>query len=405
MSPSPDITAWQIRLLQEIASGWPAGQMSEPLKQAIINTPRHLFLEQYKLRNETTWHEVSDANLHEHLFRIYQDQPLALIHPPGGIVLSAQSKPSFIFSLVDRLEIGKGNNILEIGSGSGWLAAVMADLTGPFGKVFGVEILTDAVKLSRASLARANVANVHIVESDGMDGFKEAAPYDRVVITASTDTFPAWLFDQVRIGGRVMIPLVIPGGGDCMFLVERKADRFESLSSILSLSVPMGGRGTAKTRYLMDRPDAEQLRRRPITHLQWPANSFAGNDFLERTLECRFFLSITENDFVAYNIDPPGSPLRQTNLAFGIEDRNSGSIALATARGIVTFGTAEARRRLESAIVGWRQLRQNRVVNFDLSVYPGSSLINDSHNGWIRKSGPSTLLWKLAEGSITASGE
>ena len=379
--------------------------MSEPLKQAIINTPRHLFLERYKLRNETTWYEVSETNLHEHLSRIYQDQPLALIHPPGGIVLSAQSKPSFIFSLVDRLEIEKGNNILEIGSGSGWLAAVMADMTGSFGKVFGVEILTDAVKLSRASLARANVANVHIVESDGMDGFPEAAPYDRVVITASTDTFPAWLFDQVWVGGRVMIPLVVPGGGDCMFLMERKIDRFESLSSIFSLSVPMGRRGSAKTMYLMNRPDAEQLRRRPVTHLQWPANSFTGNDFLERTLECRFFLSITENDFVVYNIDPPGSPLRQTNLAFGIEDRKSESIALATARGMVTFGNAEARRRLESAIAGWRQLRQNRIFSFDLTIYPESSPIDDSHKGWIRKSGPSTLLWKPAAGAITASGE
>lgn len=385
------------RLLHEMEGAWVGPQMSASLRTAIINSPRHFFLERYQLRNDTTWHKVSLTNIEEHLPNIYQDQPLALIRPNGSVILSAQSKPSFIFSLIDALEIEKGHNVLEIGSGSGWLAAVMGSLVGSSGNVFGVEILHEAVMLSRRALARADRNNVYIIEADGVEGHKIGAPYDRVVITACTPTFPSWLFDQIRLNGCLIIPLRVPGGGDCMFLMERRTDCFRSKSSIYSLSVPMGGRATVERHppYLMDRADADRLRLLPVSHSQWPGDSVASAHFLERTLECRAFMSITEEDFVAYNVDPPGTPLRQSNLGFGIEDHRTGSLAIATGSGIITFGSAVARDRLESAIATWSTLSKSDGISFELTVYPHGATIPRLERSWMRSAAQSSFLWRL----------
>lgn len=396
MANQDEINRWQQVLLREIDGAWTGPPMSPSLRNAILTVPRHLFIERYHLKTEDRWRQVSPSKLEPHLPDIYKDQPLALVHPKDGIILSAQSKPSFIFALLNALEIEKGQRILEIGSGSGWLAAVVANLVGDDGEVFGVEILNEAVMLSQRGLARADINNVQIIEADGCDGYQQGAPYDRVIITACSETFPAWLFDQVKVGGLVMIPLLVPGGGDCMFLMKREANGFRSIFSRYSLSVPMSGRGTIHVPYLMDRSDFARISALRKTHLRWNHLDFSTNAFLERTLECRQYLSITEADFVAYNTDPSGTPLRQDNLGFGIEDHDSGSLALAGASGITVFGNMVSFDRFQTVLGKWSELRKSGDINFELSIRRASdrSTLEPEHS-WQRERAGICFFWHI----------
>lgn len=397
-SSEESIARWQKRLIKEIEAAWGGHKVGTALRTALINCPRHLFIERYKLKNETAWQEVRPENLGSHLSRIYQDEPLALVHPIGDVVLSAQSKPSFIFSLLNQLRIEPGQTVLEIGSGSGWLAAVIASLVGPEGQVFGLEILHELAELSQNALAKAGVQNLRIIEGDAISGYPDGAPYDCVVITARAPEVPAWLFEQLKVGGRLIVPIEVPGGGDCMFLMERDNYCLRSKLSMYSLSVPMSGHlgGGLRPPYLWTRSDAERIKSLPTIRIPWPSTSSGHPYFLQETVACRAFLAATEDDFIVYNLGTPGAPLTQNNLGFGIEDHENGSLALATAGGILTFGAPSARDRLMSVIAKWSKLSASGLIMPELKVYPLYTKINLGEGDCLRHGAESSYVWKFS---------
>ena len=115
--------------------------------------------------------------------------------------------------LLDRLELRPGQRVLEIGSGSGWLAAVMARLVGKDGHVTGIELIPELAAQSQADLTRLGIGNVSVFAADGAEGHVAGVPFDRVMITAASWDLPAVLFDQVAEGGRLLVPVELRGGG------------------------------------------------------------------------------------------------------------------------------------------------------------------------------------------------
>ncbi len=108
----------------------------------------------------------------------------------------------------EALQLTPGLSVLEVGAGSGYHAATIAEIIGPEGHVYTVEIVEDLVQSARANLEKAGYADrVTLVLGDGSLGYPDRAPYDRVLLTAASPEIPNHLIDQLRIGGTMLAPI------------------------------------------------------------------------------------------------------------------------------------------------------------------------------------------------------
>jgi len=115
----------------------------------------------------------------------------------------------------EALQLEVGNKVLEVGAGSGWHAATIAELVAPsgaprseYGHVYTVEIVQDLADSARKNIMKAGYGDrVTIISGDGSIGFPEKAPYDRMLVTAAAPDVPKPLFDQLKSGGIMLIPV------------------------------------------------------------------------------------------------------------------------------------------------------------------------------------------------------
>jgi protein-L-isoaspartate(D-aspartate) O-methyltransferase len=115
----------------------------------------------------------------------------------------------------EALQLEVGHKVLEVGAGSGWHAATIAEIIAPsdsprsnWGHVYTVEIVQDLADLARRTIMKAGYGDrVTIVRGDGSMGFAEEAPYDRVVVTAAAPDVPKPLVEQLKLGGIMLIPV------------------------------------------------------------------------------------------------------------------------------------------------------------------------------------------------------
>ena len=108
----------------------------------------------------------------------------------------------------EALELRIGNRVLEVGAGSGYHAATVAEQIGPQGHVYTVELVPELVRIARSNLERAGYSDrATLVQSDGSLGYPDRAPYDRIVVTAAAPKIPHPLVAQLRPGGNLIIPV------------------------------------------------------------------------------------------------------------------------------------------------------------------------------------------------------
>jgi protein-L-isoaspartate(D-aspartate) O-methyltransferase len=108
----------------------------------------------------------------------------------------------------EALELKIGNRVLEVGAGSGYHAATVAEQIGPQGHVYTIELVPELVKLARSNLEKAGYSDrVTLVQGDGSLGYPDRAPYDRMVVTAAAPKIPQALVAQLRPGGILVIPV------------------------------------------------------------------------------------------------------------------------------------------------------------------------------------------------------
>ena len=127
----------------------------------------------------------------------YVDSPLPIGY--GKTI----SQPFIVALMTDMLEVGREDKVLEIGSGLGYQAAVLAELAR---QVFTVEIVEELAQEARTRLARLGYKNVEFKRGDGYYGWPEHGPFERIIVTASPELVPAPLLSQLKAGGRMVIP-------------------------------------------------------------------------------------------------------------------------------------------------------------------------------------------------------
>ena len=139
---------------------------------------------------------------------VYADRAIA-IKLDDGVPISSSSQPAIMAQMLEMLELRGGERVLEIGTGSGYNAALLAELVGPQGTVATIDIDADLVASGRRHLDDAGYAQVRTIVADGAEGDPEGAPFDAIVATVGVEQIPAAWIDQLRAGGRLVAPLTI----------------------------------------------------------------------------------------------------------------------------------------------------------------------------------------------------
>ncbi len=132
----------------------------------------------------------------------YEDTPLPIGY---GQTISA---PHMVAMMTEALKPERGNKVLEIGTGSGYQTAILAEVVGKEGHVWTIERIKELVEFAKENLRRAGYADrVTVIHGDGSLGYEAAAPYDRIMVTAASPKVPEPLLNQLKPEGRLVIPL------------------------------------------------------------------------------------------------------------------------------------------------------------------------------------------------------
>jgi protein-L-isoaspartate(D-aspartate) O-methyltransferase len=143
--------------------------------------------------------------------RVYQDEAFPIKYGEDGRPVSSSSQPAIMARMLDQLDVQPGHRVLEIGTGSGYNAALLGHLVGETGAVVSVDIDADLVADARERLAACGVSQVTVGCGDGGLGWPEHAPYDRIIATVGAwDISPAWVA-QLAPQGRLVVPLDLRG--------------------------------------------------------------------------------------------------------------------------------------------------------------------------------------------------
>ncbi len=167
-----------------------------------------------------------------HAFVPAEVQPFAYLNSPLPIGHGKTISQPFIVALMtDLLQVERSNVVLEIGTGFGYQAAVLGQLAN---QVYSVEIIEEIALQAKKRLSRLGYANINLRTGNGTLGWPEHAPYDRIMVTSAPDLIPPALLNQLKPGGRMVIPTGIPDQQQ-LLLVEKNAQGRISTREVLAV--------------------------------------------------------------------------------------------------------------------------------------------------------------------------
>ena len=147
------------------------------------------------------------------------------------------SQPYMVGLMLSLLEVDSGHRVLEVGAGSGYVCALLGMLTR---EVYGLELVPELAERAAAMMQRLELTNVHILAGDGSVGYPEAAPFDRILVSAATPALPAPLADQLAEGGRLLAPIGGRSVQTCRLTIKRNGE-LRTRDSIECMFVPLRG--------------------------------------------------------------------------------------------------------------------------------------------------------------------
>jgi protein-L-isoaspartate(D-aspartate) O-methyltransferase len=159
----------------------------------------------------------------------YEDGPLPIGYD------QTISQPYVVAFMTEQLRPKRSDRILEIGSGSGYQAAILAELVG---EVYTIDIIEPLAKSAEATLQRLGYNNVHVKVGDGYKGWPEEAPFDAIIVTCAPEKVPQPLVDQLKDGGRMVIP-VGERFAQQLYLLEKKNGQLKESVTLPVRFVPM----------------------------------------------------------------------------------------------------------------------------------------------------------------------
>ncbi|GGZ76872.1 methyltransferase, FxLD system [Streptomyces echinoruber] len=331
----------------------------------------------------------------------YTDQAVTIKdNPSGPQPLSCASVPSVVAMMLAQLDAQPGEHVLEIGAGTGYNAALLAELVGPEGEVTTVDIDADVALHAREALNRTGYERVRVMERDGLRGAPEFGPYDRMIATVGIWDVPAPWWQQLADGGRLVLPLRWRGQTRSVALT-RQGGRLVSDGMELCGFVPVIGQNGERTAELADGTirlhyDQDQavdsglladVFASPFTE-EWSNAHVAGDEsfdgiWLRATAfddsVCR--IEVTQ-EALGQGVRRPAIPVRSPavvvggSLAYLIVQRDDDTAQRPFRLGAVGYGPdgPDLARRLVSHITAWSQ---DRTAVPHMTVLPAGALLDD----------------------------
>jgi len=372
--------------------------LSKKVLEAFLRVPRHEFVERIRNFGDDHWQDFNPESENQLLPVIYQDGPLIIwgsekefAAKQGVARISTISQPSFVLRMLDLLDIHPGHKVFELGTASGWNAALIAEFVGADGQVMTAEIIPELAKKAAARLAQRDLRNVSVISGDGAFGDSKVE-FDRVMFTAGAFDFPQVFFEQTRPGSLVLFILKNKGGMDTLYLLKRHEGFFESIYAEPCGFVSVTG--SIHLKEMEEKNLEEFLVQKGISSSPVTADSFwwgSSNKgyFIGQTTVIRGFLSLFAN-FEAF--------LLPDNMkAFGWYDAASNSLAVAKAGEILAFGSTSARERLKEKLKDWIDLGMPTLGVMKLKIYRTDFDGKPRENQWISRRLQATFVWEISK--------
>jgi protein-L-isoaspartate(D-aspartate) O-methyltransferase len=190
------------------------GVQDDDVLSAMRSVPRHAFV------------------LERYLDFAYSDRPLPIDH--GQTI----SQPYIVALMTELLSVAPGDRVLEIGTGSGYQAAVLAEMDID---IYSVEIIPELAQQASARLKSLGYSNVQVLNADGYYGWDEFGPYDAIIVTAAPDHLPQPLINQLADAGRLVIPIGPIGAVQTLWLFEKVGGELQAMNMGGVRFVPLTG--------------------------------------------------------------------------------------------------------------------------------------------------------------------
>lgn len=360
--------------------------MPKRIRQAFLDTPRHLFAPRFYSSQKRQWIDLSKEALKEHLAELYADHPLCIYQDENGRSLSTISQPSLVLYMLDLLELQPGDSVFELGGGSAWNAALMGRLVGSTGRVTSIEIIESLASGAKAALANLKLTQVEFIPGDASSGGKNIASFDKGVFTASAWNVPSVFFDQIKQDGLLLFVLKAQANYDLLCLL-RKTDShtFKSEFLLTCSFVPVTGSSPIPEYNPISVNSLENIKL--SSELDWADIKIpdtAISDFLE-------FAKLVFDCQQPYLLETHGATFDEE--FWGIRDESANSLVIFNEDRIQLYGNEDCLITLRRTAKRWQKANKPSIEDLKLSIYRQGSAPIPSNDQWLSSRGESDLLW------------
>ena len=373
---------------------------SKEIIDAFYKVPRHFFTpsiydESASAEGKEILKEIvinySNPNP-EILKKIYVDTPLVIL-AKNNEVLSTSSQPLVMSLMLRDLKIKPGNKVFEIGTGSGYNAALMAVLSGDSKNIISSEIQKEVAALAINNLKRAGYENIEIIAGDGGVGYSKRAPYDNIIVTCGAPNIP-WA-SQLSENGTIAMPLVTRGIETLCSLTKQSDGTLKGHLSLFVRFLHLEGMYSDKQHFSKNIASLQR-----IVETRSNKNDDASKELEEilvlddgedkalslqkskKRSKFEFFLALTDENAMTYVSD-----IKNRERGYALwhtgKEANKHGLAVIFPREIISFGNEATTKMLIDSFNYWKQLGEPGIDDYEISFYPTGVNYVSKEDGWV----------------------
>jgi protein-L-isoaspartate(D-aspartate) O-methyltransferase len=288
------------------------GKLSSPLVEAAFKqVPRHPFIDHFFLLENNDrrvqWRQVQPSsvqNTDAWLQAVYSNMPMVTAYDEYNTPTSSSSSPDAMALMLESLQLGPGLRVLEIGTGTGYNAALLAHIVGDPHKIFTVEIDTALARRAQLILDQVAGEGITVCTGDGLRGYAPSAPYNRMIATGSYYKVPLDWLDQLQPGGILLMNLRGHLGACAFIKVVKAGPRGVAHGTFLAGSDFMELRDAQAPSHRVTDLVARYLGRPTVTQRPFTCAEFDPSLLWDHRLEFLLQLSFPELYFTSIQVDP-----------------------------------------------------------------------------------------------------
>ena len=322
---------------------------SPSVEAAFRRVKRHALVESFSIGSDRE-KEVSDGALarmvnessESDLEIIYSNKPL-FTRFENGLPTSSSSEPALVATMIELLQLSPGMSLLEIGTGTGYNAALVSEVLGNQNNVVSIEIQDDVAAQASRLLAKAGYGDITILHRDGFWGAPERSPFDRIIATAGTDDISPHWANQLNEGGIMVLPLN-QGGASPIIRISKNDGKLHGEHAGFARFMPIQGELSMQSGFHMNFDlDVSDGREFPL----WPELDAPGNRY-----DFWFFLGMADQRTRLIDVPSPNQASGIGSWIFGLIDSNDDKVVVGN-EAIHLWGANNLYRELESLYGEW----------------------------------------------------